>query len=421
MADDIHDPGYLFKTLLEYLPDHVYVKDRDSRFVLLNQASARAQGWSSPEEGIGKSNFDTYSAEAARQITASEKRILETGEPILGVEEHVTSKNGEELWVSSSKIPLRGKDGQPIGTMGISRDITEHKEAELRAGHYAREMVAIKEGMEEDIRMAGELQKTFFPSTYPVFPAGASAADSCVEFLHHHLACGGLVSGDLCLIRKLSETSAGIFLSDVMGLGVRAALGTALIRAMVGELEPCALDPGEYLQRMNALLLPLLRQADIRHSTTACYLVVDVAKGLIRFANAGHPPPLYVDSRRRQVRWLDAGDGKGLPLAADGGEGATYATFSQEVAPGDAVALFTDGLVRVRGAGGEAFGPQRLLACAERNRAAGLDDLFTALVDEARAFANHGIFNDDVCVAGFKLRYMLGEGAAQCRQGDADG
>ncbi|WP_372806736.1 SpoIIE family protein phosphatase [Pontiella sp.] len=411
MADDIHDPDYLFKTLLEYLPDHVYVKDRDSRFVLLNQASARAQGWTSPEEGVGKSNFDTYSAEAARQITASERRILETGEPLLGVEEHLTSKNGEERWVSSSKIPLRGKEGQPIGTMGISRDITEHKEAELRALHYAREMVAIKEGMEEDIRMAGELQKTFFPSTYPVFPAGASAAASCVEFLHRHLACGGLVSGDLCLIRKLSETSAGIFLSDVMGLGVRAALGTALIRAMVGELEPYALDPGEYLERMNALLLPILRQADIRHSTTACYLVVDVAAGRIRFANAGHPPPLYFDSRRQQVRRLDAGDGQEPPLAAVAG--TTYATFSQAIAPGDAVALFTDGLVRVRGAGGEAFGAQRLLACAERNRTAGLDDLFTALVDEARAFANHGIFNDDVCIAGFKLRHVLGEGAAQ--------
>ena len=77
-------------------------------------------------------------------------------------------------------MPLRGGTGEIVGTFGVSRDITPRKEAELRARRYADEIRGIKEELEADVRMAGELQKSFFPSAYPAFPGGAEPGGSCV-------------------------------------------------------------------------------------------------------------------------------------------------------------------------------------------------------------------------------------------------
>ena len=113
--------------------------------------------------------------------------------------------------------------------------------------------------MENELLMASELQKTFFPTSYPVFSRNETGAASVVDFCHMHHA-GGVVGGDFCSIRKLTESKAGIFLCDVMGHGVRAALGTAIVRAMVEEISHQEMDPGGFLEHMNRALIPILRQ-----------------------------------------------------------------------------------------------------------------------------------------------------------------
>ena len=170
--------------------------------------------------------------------------------------------------------------------------------------------------------MAAELQKTFFPRSYPVLPAGASAAESQVEFLHHYHA-SGLVSGDFCTISPLSDTEVGVFLCDVMGHGVRAALVTALICALVEETAAVERDPGHFLDRMNALLIPILRQEDMFLYATACYMVFDSATGLLKYSNAGHPIPLHFKAAENTAEWLmddPSARGPALAISEDGGD-----------------------------------------------------------------------------------------------------
>jgi sigma-B regulation protein RsbU (phosphoserine phosphatase) len=404
MSDRLKDTGFLLQNLMENMTDNIYFKDAQSRMIMVNKAFSRWTGLASAQV-IGKTDFDLFAEVHAQQAYADEQRIISTGEPLIGIEEKETWPDGRITWVSTTKMPLKNEAGKIIGTFGVSRDITDHKEAEFKAAHFAEQIRRIKEDMEEDVRMAAELQKTFFPRSYPTYPKAASPAESAVEFLHHYHP-SGLVSGDFCTVRRISDTESSIFLCDVMGHGVRAALGTALIYAMVEELATLSTDPGEFLGRMNDLLLPILRQEDMFLYATACFIVFDATTGRIRMANAGHPIPLHFQALGKKASWLaddDALRGPALAIA----EGAVFQTVEKQLQPGDKVVLYTDGLYEVENADGVEFGEDRLLEAAGRNAEKPLSDLFPVLVKEVSAFANEGILDDDVCLVGLHYKNKL--------------
>ena len=197
-----------------------------------------------------------------------------------------------------------------------------------------------------------------------------------------------------------------MFLCDVMGHGVRAALGTAIVRTVVEEISHREKDPGPFLEHMNQVLLPILRQEQELLFATACYMILDVAAGTVRLAIAGHPPPIWIDADRQHAEWLltdRRSAGPALALC----EGAAYETVERGISPGDAVLLFTDGICEVAGADREEFGEERLLAAVQRHQALALPALFPQLLNEARLFAAEGGFEDDICLAGFRLKGLL--------------
>jgi sigma-B regulation protein RsbU (phosphoserine phosphatase) len=395
----------LMKHLMDNIKDNIYFMDRKGRIILINNAGVKWLGFESAEQVLGKTDLDLFSSEHGRTAYEDEQRIMRTGEPILGVEEKETWADGRETWVSTSKMPLRDDQGDIVGVFGISRDITEHKKSEIRAAKYAEENRQFRELLEDDLQMASELQKTFFPTSYPVFPAGVDAADSLVQFHHYHHA-GGMVGGDFCSIRKLTDTNVGIFLCDVMGHGVRAALGTAIVRAVVEEISHQNMDPGQFLQHMNQVLLPILRQENEFLYATACYMVVDVSTGLVRMANAGHPTPILLDPSNESAEWFAADRSSAGPALAICEE-VEYATVERSIHPGGVVVMFTDGIYEVAGDQQEEFGEDRLLAAAEQHQSLPLPDLFPALLNEARDFAAEGAFDDDICLVGFSLNGLM--------------
>jgi diguanylate cyclase (GGDEF)-like protein/PAS domain S-box-containing protein len=127
----------LLLAFLENLPHNVFFKDRESRFIRVNRAMATYFGLTDPSEAVGKSDADIFSAEHARQALAVEQEIMRTGEPAIGREEKETWPDGHETWVLTTKVPLRNRHDQIIGTMGISRDMTERKQAEARIRYMA--------------------------------------------------------------------------------------------------------------------------------------------------------------------------------------------------------------------------------------------------------------------------------------------
>ena len=119
----------LLRAMIDQVPDYLFAKDTQCRFVVANKAVAADLG-SDPDQILGKSDLDLHPPELARDFLANEMTVMRTGEPILDHEEYVLRPNGEKRWLSTSKVPLRNDKGTIIGLVGISRDATLRKRTE---------------------------------------------------------------------------------------------------------------------------------------------------------------------------------------------------------------------------------------------------------------------------------------------------
>ena len=115
---------------MDNIPDYIYFKDLQSRFIRTNRAHAQAFALSDPAEAIGKTDFDFFTEEHALSAFEDEQRIIRTGQPIVGLVEKETWRDRGDTWVSTTKVPLRDDKGNIVGTSGISRDITELRRAD---------------------------------------------------------------------------------------------------------------------------------------------------------------------------------------------------------------------------------------------------------------------------------------------------
>ena len=121
----------LLRTLIDHLPDRIYVMDAEGRKTLSNTADWKASGGKTMEEVIGKTDFDTYPPEMAEEFWALDKAVLNSGKPVINYEEPGFDASGDPVWVLSTKVPLRDGQGKVVGLVGIGRDITERKQAEI--------------------------------------------------------------------------------------------------------------------------------------------------------------------------------------------------------------------------------------------------------------------------------------------------
>jgi PAS domain S-box-containing protein len=118
----------LLQALMDYMPDHIYFKDTQSRFIRNSKSQANMLGLSDPAQVVGKTDFDFFPH--AAQAYAEEREVMRSGQPLVDFEERVVWPDSRETWVSTTKVPFRNPEGQIIGIFGISRDITERKRGE---------------------------------------------------------------------------------------------------------------------------------------------------------------------------------------------------------------------------------------------------------------------------------------------------
>jgi diguanylate cyclase (GGDEF)-like protein/PAS domain S-box-containing protein len=120
----------LLSTLLDNLPDRIYVKDTQGRKIISNSADWRGAGVNTMEGVLGKSDFDIYPPELAEKFWADDKSILDSGIPLISHEEPGLDNRGNPVWVLTTKVPLLDGNGRIAGLVGIGRDITARKRAE---------------------------------------------------------------------------------------------------------------------------------------------------------------------------------------------------------------------------------------------------------------------------------------------------
>ena len=302
-------------------------------------------------------------------------------------------------------MPLRDNDERIIGTFGISRDVTAHKQAEEQVARYAEALREKNSQMEADLLMAREVQQTMLIQRYPTFPPAAMPNDSALRFTHRYQPCA-VVSGDFFVVIPISDTAAGIFICDVTGKGVRAALITMMIRAVVQEFSSVGHDPSQFLGSVNRGLSAILQDPTMPMFATAFYLVADAAAGTVRFANAGHPLPFHLRDKAGITEQLRAEGWQPGPALGVFGD-SNYPTGTQPLTEGDMIMLFTDGMFEAVDANDNEFTQQRLLeAVRERSRLAA-PELFDELLREIRQFSATREFADDVCLIGVELARLL--------------
>lgn len=127
----------LLETLMTHLPEAIYVKDGSGRYLRASQTLADQLGKMSPDEVVGRTDFEFYESEAAGKKQAEEEAVLGSGKPVISRIERVQWPDGRRRWGSSTQLPLQDADGTVIGTFGISHDISKIKDAEEQLSDVA--------------------------------------------------------------------------------------------------------------------------------------------------------------------------------------------------------------------------------------------------------------------------------------------
>ncbi len=143
--------------LMESVPDSIYFKDHENRFLQVSRALAHRFALKTPEEAVGRTEFEFLSPEQARTAFEDELQVMHTGLPVIGKIESETRPDGRQSWVSTTRMPLRDAEGKIIGTFGISRDITSLKRAEeelLATNARLREVLEDLTRSHEDLKSA---------------------------------------------------------------------------------------------------------------------------------------------------------------------------------------------------------------------------------------------------------------------------
>jgi len=391
----------LLRALMDNAPDHIYFKDIHCRFTHINASHARDLGLARPEDAIGKSDADFFSAEFARETAEHERAILETGKPVIGKEQRVVYPDGRVRWVSATKVPLFDPQGKCMGLVGVSRDITEDKMLREELARTAGELGLKNNQMQADLAMAREIQEAFLPQKYPTFPPGTPPEHSALHF-HHRYRPAVAIGGDFFDIFAVSDTAAGVLIGDVMGHGVRAALVTAILRALIEQFKPVAAEPGQFLTSINNGLFTILKHTKMPIFASAFYLVADVSRRQLRCASAGHPLPCRLRRARPKAEPLDcekASVGPALGVF----EGSQYVPTELPLATGDVIVLYTDGLFEVPSREGDHYGQERLLAAFQRLAHRPTAEILDQLLNDIVQFAGRTDFSDDLCAVAVEV------------------
>ncbi|MCG8701997.1 MAG: PAS domain-containing protein, partial [Bacteroidales bacterium] len=148
----------LLSAMMNNLPEYIYFKDRDSKFIRISNSMLKLFPVDTIEEMVGKSDFDFHPHEAAKQYYDDEMKIIETGKGVYNDIQREILQNGVEQWVTTTKLPLYNKEGECIGTFGITKDITDIKTLEIEAQQKAEEVLAQEEELRQNLEEMQTIQ-----------------------------------------------------------------------------------------------------------------------------------------------------------------------------------------------------------------------------------------------------------------------
>jgi two-component system, sensor histidine kinase and response regulator len=254
----LDDERHLLQTLMDNLPDHIYFKDTESRFLRISRSHTVKFGLSDPDQAVGKNDFDFFTEEHAQQALDDERRLVHGGESIITKVEKETWPDGKTTWVSTSKLPLRSRDGRIIGTFGISHDVTASKQAEELSLRAQEALLTAKEAAEAASRAKSSFLANMSHEIRTPLNAvlgmtelvlGTQLSTEQRQYLNMVYEAGQSLLGVINDILDFSKVEAGKLELDAVAFNLRDRLGDAMrslaFRAHSKRLElACRVQPG---------------------------------------------------------------------------------------------------------------------------------------------------------------------------------
>lgn len=396
--EQIEEERHLLRDLIDHVPMQIYFKDLESKVVLTNRGMAEYHGFKSSADLVGKHDRDLFSNTHWEKAAADERRIIETGIPMTGQLERETWREGGETFVVTSKFPWRGKSGEIKGTYGVSSDVTSLVLAQRQATELANELQQKNESYEEEVMLAREIQQAMATTG---FPSVVSENGNRLTFGSRYLPISGL-AGDFFEVLALGDDRYGVFICDVMGHGIRAALVVSMLRGLLVTQNVKGRDSAEFLTALNAGLCSIMKRANVTLFATAFYGIIDLKELTLQYSCAGHPGPVIAAEERSFQLCTDRcerGPALGLLPAASYGCGQIDLNGIRRIL------LYTDGVLEAENEEGEQFLENRLLGIAADDPDKSLDTWLDGILDTVLDFSEGHHFDDDVCLLGIELRH----------------
>ncbi len=394
---------YLLQTIIRILPCRVFVRDREQRFLMVNEEYCKSLGVDSSEELIGKSITEARPGERAERLVVEDREIIESGLPVYNKMDFDQSLMGDQRWVLTSKVPLRGTEEEVEGVVGMTLDITEQKEAEEEARRANALLEEKNAQLETELMVARQLQEQLMSMGFDdrlMYAKNGHPWSMEASYIYapsHHLA------GDFFYLFPIADDRMGILVCDVMGHGVKASLVTMLIRGLLLEIPANLSNPARVLRHLNDKLIPLAEDEDFPRFVTAVYTVFNLSKGEISIANAGHPEPLWY------VRDENGNHFEGCPVRRMGPAlgifpGEKFANTNHKLHQMTELLFYTDGLVEQKQANGEEWGVGNLVESVEKFKDQELNEQLTSLTRSFYECCDTEQNDDDVCMVAVRIK-----------------
>lgn len=392
----IEEERHLLRDLIDHVPLQIYFKDLESKVVMANRGMAEYHSFASSSDLVGKHDRDLFSNTHWEKAAADERRIIETGISMTGHLERETWHEGGETFVVTSKFPWRDKAGGIKGTFGVSSDVTSLVLAQRQATELANELQQKNQSYEEEVKLAHEIQQALATTG---FPSVVSENGNRLTFGSRYLPISGL-AGDFFEVLALGDDRYGIFICDVMGHGVRAALVVSMLRGLLATQNVKSRDSAEFLSALNTGLTSILKRANVTMFATAFYGIIDLEELTLEYSCAGHPGPVIAgETHSIQLCMNRSEKGPALGLLP----GASYGSREIDLGGIHRVLLFTDGVLEAENEAGEQFLENRLLGIAGDAPDKPIEGWLDGILDTVLDFSEGHHFDDDVCLLGIEI------------------
>ena len=389
----------LFRQLINHLPDNIYFKNRDSHFIMANDATARKMGVATPSDLIGRSDYHFFDESMSKIARREEEEIIKTGRPITSRLHKETWKGNKTTWSQISKFPLTDTNGNITGIVGISSDVTKLVLAQQQAQELAAKLERRKRELEDELKLARDIQQALIPNKIPTRKLPFKNGKIRSANFHHIFKPATGVAGDCFEVFSVGDAGVGIIICDVMGHDISAALIASMLRGILGQFASLADTPALLLSALNQNLCKLFSQSNINMFTTACYVYIDMEKSRLTLSSAGHSAPIVVDE-----------DGKAAlpPLPRSPALGLRnnlqFRESEVKLKPGMKVMLYTDGLTEASNAAGDEIGASRILSYLNERSHEDIKELLAHSMDAMKDFIQDMPQSDDICLLGVEFQ-----------------